>query len=63
MRRKNMGVYIFKSLDVREIKQIVDKVLTAPVNNAFVEIIFSVMESDWRNYRSRICEWSSLKQS
>lgn len=43
---------IFKILAVTGIKQIVGKFVNAPVSNAFVEHIFSLIESTCGNDRS-----------
>lgn len=51
---EKIWVSIFKTLAVPEIKQIVGKVLSVPISNAFVERIFSVMESTWRDDRNRM---------
>lgn len=51
----DMWTLIFKcNPEFNQISQIVCKALSIPVSNAFVERVFSIMESVWRDDRNRM---------
>lgn len=52
---EKIWVAIFNAVDnLNEIRKIVSKTMSIPISNAFVERIFSIMESVWRGDRNRM---------